>query len=70
MVLGTPDAQRLVNIVCTGCAPLLAWYAECYASCESADHSQKWLLDQLGGALMRHVDEIMITASQKSAADA
>ena len=55
-----------MDIICESSRPVLIWHTEQYKKLRSSDASEKWLLHQLAGGLLKHVEDILFAVEDQS----
>ena len=66
VMLARPENKRVVDIICDSSRPVLIWHTEQYKKLRSSDASEKWLLHQLAGGLLKHVEDILFAVEDQS----
>eukprot|EP00969_Alexandrium_andersonii_P279297 12345163-Alexandrium_andersonii.AAC.1 len=61
VLLDNQDHRKVVQLVCACAKPVLAWHTEQSRSLRSAVATSEWLVEQVVGGLMQHIEAIILT---------
>jgi hypothetical protein len=70
VMLARPENKRIVDIIVESTRPVLVWHTEQHKVLRAADASEQWLLHQLAGCLLKHVEAIMFAVGDQNVLEA